>query len=846
LTTNNSWKDRLAILRTVGIYALFGSLWIFFSDTFLGRITREPDMLQRISVFKGLAFVLVTAFLLYHLINLHVRRMSAVNSRLESSMELLQAVHEKLNLADFSIRSISDAVYWTNMDGRIMDCNESACAMLGYSRDEFLSMSVLDIDPDYAKEDMPAHLEQLKRTGSIKLIRSHRAKDGSAVPVEITANYLLCEEKEYFCSIARDVTNRVSAEKETSFFRSLIERTRDPFYVLSPDDGYKMVYANLAACQHFGVGLEQLRTMSIPDWDPAFDMSSVDGLLQRMRDGKPIRFETVHRVASGRLVPVEITSSQLVHDGKEYTCGYFYDITERKAMEEALKESEARYRTLSLEFQALLEGFPDGVTLLSPDLTVLWVNAVAADLTGIEPEDIVGRHCYEVRHGFDAPCEGCIVGKTFLTGEESKKVIVFQPLRRTIELRSVPVKDENGNVVKVVEIGRDITEQVEAVAERLELERKLLHAQKLESLGILAGGIAHDFNNILTGIMGNLSILRMMMPEEHKCLERIAKCENAVSQATGLTCQLLTFSKGGDPVKKPTDLRHVIESSVSFALTGSSVAAEITIEDDLWPVEADEGQMGQVINNLLINASQAMPWGGVVRVNATNCLLNRNESATLEEGRYIRIAVSDQGEGIAPEHLAKIFDPYFTTKETGTGLGLTSVYSIVRKHGGDIFVTSEVGKGTTCHVYLPAILEEACYGNSPVSLAVSVGKGYVLVMDDEEYIRDIVCEMLSLLGYDAEGCCCGEELVQRYRDKARQGHPPDAVILDLTVPGRMGGLDAAKVILELDPAAKLIVASGYSTNPVLANYRAYGFVAALAKPFRVEDVSSELARILGK
>jgi PAS domain S-box-containing protein len=843
---NNSWKDRLAILRTVGVYVLFGSLWILFSDTFLGHITRDPDMLQSISVYKGLAFVLVTAFLLYHLINLHVRRMSAVNFRLESSMERLQAVHEKLNLADFSIRSISDAVYWANMDGRITDCNVAACAMLGYSRDEFLSMSVLDIDSDYADEDIPADLERLKRTGSIKLVRSHRAKDGRVVPVEITTNYLLCDDKEYLCSVARDITDRVAAEKETLFFRSLVELTRDPFYVLSPDDGCRMVYANRAACQHYEMGLEQLKTMCIPDWDPAFEMDSVDVLLREMREGKPVRFETVHRVASGRLVPVEVTASTLVYDGREYTCGYFYDITERKAMEEALKESEARYRTLSLEFQTLLEGFPDGVTLLSPDMTVLWVNAVAADATGIEPEDIVGRHCYEVRHGLDAPCEGCIVGKTFLTGEAVKTVIFFQPLRRTIELRSVPVKDENGNVVKVVEIGRDITEQVAAEGERLELERKLLHAQKLESLGILAGGIAHDFNNILTGIMGNLSILRMMMPEERKSLERIDKCEQAVSQATGLTCQLLTFSKGGDPVKKPTDLRHIIENAVSFALTGSSVAAEITIENDLWPVEADEGQMGQVINNLLINAAQAMPGGGVVHVDATNRLMERNEHASLKEGRYVRIVVRDQGQGIAPEHLPKIFDPYFTTKEAGTGLGLTSAYSIVRKHGGDIYVTSEIGKGTTLEVYLQAATANTCHRNNSVPRTVSVGKGSVLVMDDEEYIREMMDEMLALLGYDPEGCCCGEELVQKYREKAEQGHPPDVVILDLTVPGRMGGLEAAKAILEFDPTAKLIVASGYSTNPVMANYRAYGFAAALAKPFRVEDVSSELSRVLGQ
>jgi len=352
----------------------------------------------------------------------------------------------------------------------------------------------------------------------------------------------------------------------------------------------------------------------------------------------------------------------------------------------------------------------------------------------------------------------------------------------------VPVRDEKGEVVKIIEIGRDVTEQLAAEAERIELERKLLYAHKLESLGILAGGIAHDFNNILTGILGNLSILRVQLPEGHKGLERIERCEKAVAQATGLTCQLLTFSKGGDPVKKPTDLRQLIVNSVSFALTGSNVASDVIIADDLWSVEADEGQLAQVINNLLINAVQAMPLGGVVRISAANRLQERLESGSRVEERYVALVVSDQGEGIAPENLEKIFDPYFTTKETGTGLGLTSVYSIVRKHGGDISVTSKPVQGTTFEIHIPASRQSVCADNSLVDRGVTVGKGLILIMDDEEYIRSMVCEMLSMLGYDYEGFSRGEDLVQTYRNKTLKGDVPSAVILDLTIRGGSGGL----------------------------------------------------------
>jgi len=724
-----------------------------------------------------------------------------------------------------------------------MDCNQAANTMLGYNREEFLAMSVTDLDPEYANEDIAADLERLKRTGSIKLLRSHRAKDGRVVTVEINSNYLTCHGKEYICAIARDVTERVRAERDASFFGTLIEFSRDPFYVLDPADGYRMVYANQAACEHYGVALEQLQTMRIPDWDSSFDMACVDGLLQQMREGKPARLETVHRVASGRLVPVELTSSSLVHDGREYTCGYFFDITERRAMEEALRESESRYRGLSLEFQALLDGIPDGLTLLTPDLKVLWTNPAAARTTGHNPSDLIGRYCYEIRHAGDTPCAGCVALETLRTGEHRETLIVA-PNGCSIELRAVPVRDEGGEVVKVIEIGRDVTKQLAAEAERIELERKLLHAHKLESLGILAGGIAHDFNNILTGILGNLSILRIQLPEGHKGLERIERCEKAVSQATGLTCQLLTFSKGGDPVKKPTDLRQLIENSVSFALTGSNVAREVIIADDLWTVEADEGQLEQVINNLLINAVQAMPLGGLVRVSAANRPPEKLGAESSEEECYVALVVSDQGEGIAPENLEKIFDPYFTTKETGTGLGLTSVYSIVRKHGGDISVASEPGKGTTFEMLIPASRQSAEEDDSLVHKGVTVGIGRILIMDDEEYIRSMMCEMLSMLGYDAEGFSRGEDLVQIYRNKILEGDVPSAVILDLTIRGGMGGLETAKAILEIDPTARLIVASGYSNNPVMANYRQHGFAAALAKPYRLEDIGSVLEKVL--
>jgi two-component system, cell cycle sensor histidine kinase and response regulator CckA len=264
----------------------------------------------------------------------------------------------------------------------------------------------------------------------------------------------------------------------------------------------------------------------------------------------------------------------------------------------------------------------------------------------------------------------------------------------------------------------------------------------------------------------------------------------------------------------------------------------------LWPVEADEGQINQVINNLLINADQSMPDGGIVRVEGANVALEKDEVHSLDSGLYVRIRVTDHGRGIPPKYLDKIFDPYFTTKETGTGLGLTSLYSIVKKHGGKVLVYSQVGRGTTFDIYLPACPECSAAGTNSLPSHCAAGVGRIFVMDDDLMIRDVAEEMLKLLGFQVETFSNGEEVVARYKAAINSGAVPDAVIMDLTIPGKMGGLEAASIISELNPGAILIVSSGYSNDPVMANFQSYGFTDILLKPFRVEDLSNSLKQLL--
>jgi PAS domain S-box-containing protein len=487
--------------------------------------------------------------------------------------------------AGFSIDQIADAVLWISLEGRILNVNAAACAMLGYGREELLSLSVLDLDPEYAREEIPAHADALKRAGCKHSTRYCTTRDGRRISVEITSNYLKCDGQECVCSVVRDISDRVKAEREASFFRTLIEYTRDPVYVLDPADCGRMVYVNQAACNHYGMERDRLLTMRIPDWDPRFDITTLPGIWEELKQGQSRCFETVHRVASGELVPVEVTSNCLEHDGREYIAGYFHDIRERKRTEEALRMSEERYR-------GLVELFPDAIYIHTGGRLV-FANLQGARLLGADrPEELYGREALEFIHPDYRDFVRRRIARAFEQGSVNPPVEqLFLRLDGTavlVEVSSFAYTYEGRKALQV--IARDISE-------RKKIQEELLRAQKLESLGVLAGGIAHDFNNILTGILGNLSISRLQVDPSHPIAGRLEQCENASLQAAELARQLLTFSRGGEPVKKLFSLHPLLRDAVSFTLTGSSVRSATEIVDDLWPLEADEGQIGQVLNN---------------------------------------------------------------------------------------------------------------------------------------------------------------------------------------------------------------------------------------------------------
>ena len=383
-------------------------------------------------------------------------------------------------------------------------------------------------------------------------------------------------------------------------------------------------------------------------------------------------------------------------------------------------------------------------------------------------------------------------------------------------------------------------EQLRAeIAQREQVEEELLRARKLESLGVLAGGIAHDFNNFLTVVQGNIELAKMRLDPAEPVREILDQTANACQRAVFLSSQLLTFAKGGAPVRRLASLADLVTDAVHLARAGAPTSIEVDIAPGLWYAEVDPGQIGQVLHNILLNARQAMPEGGIIEVHAENV----DVESVRGSGPRVRISIRDYGRGIPADVLPRIFDPYFTTKPGGNGLGLATAYAIVAKHGGSIAVKSKPGDGTVFVIDLPASQIGPPPG-PPIPTGIETGTERLLVMDDEETLRNLLASVLTRLGYQVRTARDGAEVIDIYERAIASGERFDAVMLDLTVAGGMGGVEAAARLKELDPCVKLIVSSGYSASPVLSDFRRYGFDAVISKPWTVAEMSDVFRRVL--
>jgi len=504
-----------------------------------------------------------------------------------------------------------------------------------------------------------------------------------------------------------------------------------------------------------------------------------------------------------------------------------------KMVAEALRESEAKYRQL-------FEYAPAAIYEI--DLATgkfISLNAVACEYSGYAKEEFFELKVWDVLteqslnkqlERYDKIMKGESVPNIFETE------IIAKDGRKICGLVNSRFGYENGKPVSVTTVFHDITE-------KKRLEQELLKAQKLESLGVLAGGIAHDFNNFLSGIMGNISLAKLEADQGEDIIEALDEALRVTSRASALTRQLLVFSRGGAPVKKTASIAEVLRDSTVFALRGSNAKCEFNIVEDLWPVNVDIGQFSQVIHNLAINAVQAMPQGGTIRLHARNASLEAHSDLPLEAGRYVKISIQDEGLGIPPEHLAKVFDPYFTTKHQGSGLGLSMSYTTIHAHDGYIAVDSEMGEGTTFRIYMPASHKKLVEKGDREDQLIK-GEGKILVMDDDESIRNVTEKILIELGYDVGCASDGAETIALYQDATRSGQPFDAVIMDLTIPGGMGGKETIQQLLRIDPKVAAIVSSGYSNDPIMSDFEKYGFRGVATKPYSIEKLSWVLHDVL--
>jgi len=655
-------------------------------------------------------------------------------------------------------------------------------------------------------------------------------------------------------------------------YRTLVENAHDGIILVQ---NWKIVYSNDAFARMIGYTTQELENLNLKNIVADTELgkevlTQYNNRLQK-KEAK-LQYEAQLKRKTGNIIDVLISAQMVSLDGIPTSIAIITDISALKeaydTIQQQYEEIQSQYEELEAmneemvrthyelteathkleeeteRLHATLRSIYDGVVATDLQGHIILANDKAEKLAGKSSDEVIGRPFNSVftfyyvttREEFKNP-----VNEILQYGEldTSGFALTFKSQDRdvVVELSGAPIYVE-GNIIGTVIVMHDITGQYW-------LEKEIQKVSKLESLSILAGGIAHDFNNLLTSIIGNLSILKVKLTDGELYQKYIERIENAAQRAADLTRQLLTFSKGGEPIKEVTSLEQVIRDTAQFVLSGSSVRCNFEIQSDMWNCEVDVGQMSQVFQNLIINAAQSMPHGGVITIKAENFVYDGTQQKPLLPGNYVRITVKDEGIGIPKENLSRIFDPFFTTKERGSGLGLATSYSIIKRHGGHIEVHSEVDKGSKFIIYLHAT-EKSIHSHTGQEAHITPPGGKILLMDDDFTIYEVASHMLDMYGFQVDWVDSGEKAIIKYRESIADGFPYDIIIMDLTVPGAMGGVQAVREILEINPKAKVIVSSGYSNDPVMSHYKEYGFKGVIAKPYKIEEIIKVINEVLSQ
>lgn len=749
-------------------------------------------------------------------------------------------------------RSIFDqsliGIVLCDLEGNLLECNPAFLSMIGYSSAEIAGKTVRDIThPD----DWNAESGAMERIRSAPSRESHYSackryihKDGRIIWANINATTIwgVQDQPRFGLAIVEDITERKQAEaglrESEERYRSLFAEMTSGFAlhdVILDNEGKPCNYRYLAI-------------------NPAFE--ALTGLLHEKVVGRTvleiipnIEPEWISRFGNVAITGVPATFEDYVQALDKYFAVHAYcprpgqfavvftDITERVRSQEKLEAEKER-------MSVVLRGISDAVIATDINGEIQLVNKLAGKWLALAQEDIAGKPIWTVLTLTKGTRKTPVAEEIEAAVRTKQRYAPETPLRLTdidgsehwLSVIGNPLFDRTSTPVGMVFVLHDVTE-------RLRLDSERVKTEKLDSLSHMASGIAHDFNNLLTTSLGNVSLARSNAGTPAEVKHLLADAEAALQEARTLTRQLMTFAQGGSQMKTTVDPAHLIRDAVEFALRGSKSRLEFKLSAALWKIEADTSQIEQALRSLAINADEAMPGGGSIQIQAENVLLDSDDPVPLSPGRYVRCSITDSGVGIPERVLSKIFDPYFTTKQQGSGMGLATTLSIIRSHGGHISVDSRMGIGTTFDIYLPALEDTSAVPPPRREPPHTLGKIRVLVMDDEEAIRNLATRILSQKNCLVTTTSNGEEALAAYEAAQANGQPFDVVILDITIRGGMGGKDTIQRLREIDPSVKAIVSSGYSNDPVMSNYRRYGFRGIVPKPYQADDLIRAVSEI---
>ena len=876
-----------------------------------------------------------------------------------------EKLHDLEYRFSMAFQTSPDSININKMDGTFVETNEGFTELTGYTQEEVIGKTSLDINIWDNPEDREKLVEGLKRDGKVINLESRfRLRNGSCKVALMSANVIQLNGEPHILSVTKDITDRKKVETELKesqrYLQAFLENTTSPVFLKDAEGKYILTNQQYERLAHTtGDKIRGKDDFEIFQEPIATLFREQDN--QVKKEDRPLEFEETIQLPDGEHTFITTKFPLRDDKGSIYAVGGLcVDITKRIQSEKSLRDNEQL-------LNSIFRSAPIGIGLVVNRI-FLWTNEQLSEMTGYSTVELknqssrmlyptdkefewVGDKKYKLitEHGTgsvetrwqrkDGEIIDILLSSTPLDPDDISKGVTFTALDITLrnkfmralekseeryreiyndtsdaifihdaetgkildvnqavteiygftveEAKNLTVEDfsagvspytleeSNRKIANAAEIGPQVFEWharkkngelfwvevalkfaefsgknhviavVRDISDRKQVEEELIKIRKLESIGVLAGGIAHDFNNILASILGNISLAALyVQPGNEKAKNLLHEAEKASMRAKDLTQQLLTFSKGGEPVKQIASIAAVIMDSASFVLRGSSSKCEYSFSQDLWPVEIDTGQMSQVIQNIIINAGHSMPEGGIIDISCENFVKNEKQSLPLTAGDYVKISISDKGIGIPANMFDKIFDPYFTTKQDGSGLGLAITHSIIVQHGGHITVESEQGAGSTFTIYLSASMHQGqTEPEDTLPLQVKDGRK-VLVMDDEESVREIAGEILTHLGYEVVLAKDGKEAIETYRQLMVTGKAFDLVIMDLTIPGGMGGKEAIQRLQEIDPQVKAIVASGYSNDPVMANYNDYGFKGVISKPFLINQLNKVIHKVL--